>query len=106
VKQAYGVEVIADAGIDQLKDLDSFAAQVAAMDIVVSTSNTTAHMAAALGKPTLILLHHGISPHWYWTRNGEATPWYPTARLLRQPKSGDWRSLAENVAAELKQRLS
>jgi tetratricopeptide (TPR) repeat protein len=106
VKQAHGVEVIADAAIDQMKDLDAFAAQVAAMDVVVSTSNTTAHMAAALGKPTLILLHHGISPHWYWTRNGETTPWYPTARLLRQPKSGDWGSLAENVAAELKQRFS
>jgi hypothetical protein len=79
---------------------------VAAVDVVVSTSNTTAHMAAALGKPTLILLHHGISPHWYWTRNGETTPWYPTARLLRQPQTGDWHSLAESVAAELKQRVS
>lgn len=106
LKQAHGVEVIADPAIDQLRDLDAFAAQVAAMDVVVSTSNTTAHMAAALGKPTLILLHHGISPHWYWTRNGETTPWYPTARLLRQAKTGDWQSLAEKVAAELQQRLS
>lgn len=106
VKQAYGIEVIADPAVDQMKDLDAFAAQVAAMDVVVSTSNTTAHMAAALGKPTLILLHHGISPHWYWTRDGETTPWYPTARLLRQPKAGDWHSLAESVAAELKRRFS
>lgn len=106
LKQAHGVDVIADPAIDQLKDLDAFAAQVAAMDIVVSTSNTTAHMAAALGKPTLVLLHHGISPHWYWTRNGDTTPWYPTARLLRQPKAGDWHSLAETTATELKQRFS
>jgi tetratricopeptide (TPR) repeat protein len=106
LKQVHKVDLIADPNIDQMKDLDAFAAQVAAMDMVVSTSNTTAHMAAALGKPTLVLLHHGISPHWYWTRNGEATPWYPTARLLRQPKSGDWHSLAESVATELKQRFS
>jgi tetratricopeptide (TPR) repeat protein len=106
LKQVHNVDLIADRDIDQMKDLDAFAAQVAAMDMVVSTSNTTAHMAAALGKPTLVLLHHGISPHWYWTRNGETTPWYPTARLLRQPKSGDWHSLAESVAAELKQRFS
>jgi len=106
LNQAHGVDVIADPAIDQLKDLDAFAAQVAAMDVVVSTSNTTAHMAAALGKPTLILLHHGISPHWYWTRNGETTPWYPTARLLRQSKAGDWKNLAEAAAAELKQRFS
>lgn len=106
LKQVHNVDLIADPDIDQMKDLDAFAAQVAAMDMVVSTSNTTAHMAAALGKPTFVLLHHGISPHWYWTRNGETTPWYPTARLLRQPKSGDWHSLAESVAAELKQRFS
>ncbi|MEK9968971.1 MAG: tetratricopeptide repeat protein [Ferrovibrio sp.] len=106
LKQAIGTDVVADPDIDQMKDLDAFAAQVAAMDVVVSTSNTTAHMAAALGKPTLVLLHHGISPHWYWTRNGDTTPWYPTARLLRQPKAGDWQSLAESVAAELKQRFT
>lgn len=105
LKQAYGVELLADPAINQMKDLDAFAAQVAAMDMVISTSNTTAHMAAALGKPTLVLLHHGISPHWYWTRDGETTPWYPTARLLRQPRAGDWQSLAETVAAELKRGL-
>ncbi len=105
LKKAHDVDVIADPAINQMKDLDAFAAQVAAMDMVISTSNTTAHMAAALGKPTLVLLHHGISPHWYWTRNGETTPWYPTARLLRQPAAGDWHSLAETVAAELKLRF-
>lgn len=105
LKKATGVEVIADPTIDQMKDLDAFAAQVAAMDAVISTSNTTAHMAAALGKPTLVLLHHGISPHWYWTRDNDTTPWYPTAKLLRQPKAGDWKSLAETVAAELKLRF-
>jgi tetratricopeptide (TPR) repeat protein len=106
LKQVHNVDLIVDPTVDQMKDLDAFAAQVAAMDIVVSTSNTTAHMAAALGKPTLVLLHHGISPHWYWTRSGDTTPWYPTARLLRQPRTGDWHSLAETVATELKQRFT
>jgi tetratricopeptide (TPR) repeat protein len=105
LKRRHNVDLIADPAIDQMKDLDAFAAQVAAMDMVVSTSNTTAHMAAALGKPTFVLLHHGISPHWYWTRDGETTPWYPTTRLLRQPRAGDWHSLAETVATELKRRL-
>lgn len=101
LKAAHGVDLLHDPAIDQLKDLDGFAAQVAAMDMVISTSNTTAHMAAALGKPTWLLLHKGISPHWYWTLDGSTTPWYPTARLWRQSVVNDWRGLAENVAAEL-----
>lgn len=101
LKTACGTDILHDPAIDQLKDLDGFAAQVAAMDMVISTSNTTAHMAAALGKPTWVLLHKGISPHWYWGLEGAATPWYPTARLMRQENGADWRGLADKVAAEL-----
>lgn len=105
LKAACGVDLLVDPEIDQLKDLDAFAAQVAALDLVIATSNTTAHMAAALGKPTWILLHKGISPHWYWGLEGDHTPWYPTARLWRQQTANDWRGLAESVAAELKRQL-
>ena len=101
---ACGAEILHDPAIDQLQDLDAFAAQVAAMDLVITTSNTTAHMAAALGKPVWVLLHKGISPHWYWGRDGAATPWYPTARLFRQQAAGDWAGLAAEVAAELKRQ--
>lgn len=97
----HNVSLLYDPAIDQLKDLDGFAAQVAAMDMVISTSNTTAHMAAALGKPTWLMLHKGVSPHWYWTREGSTTPWYPTARLWRQQTAGDWTGLAQIIAAEL-----
>jgi hypothetical protein len=71
------------------------------MDMVVTTSNTTAHMAGALGKPTWLLLHKGISPHWYWGRDGETTPWYPSLHLLRQAMDGDWFSPALRAGAEL-----
>lgn len=101
LKAAHGIELFHDPAIDQLKDLEGFAAQVAALDMVISTSNTTAHMAAALGKPTWLMLHKGISPHWYWTRDGATTPWYPTARLWRQQAANDWTGLAEIIAAEL-----
>jgi tetratricopeptide (TPR) repeat protein len=105
LKTACGTDLLYDTEIDQLKDLDAFAAQVAALDMVISTSNTTAHMAAALGKPTWLLLHKGISPHWYWTLDAATTPWYPTARLFRQPARNDWRGLAKIVAAELPRTL-
>lgn len=101
LKAAHGIELFHDPAIDQLKDLEGFAAQVAALDLVISTSNTTAHMAAALGKPTWVMLHKGLSPHWYWTRDGATTPWYPTARLWRQQAANDWTGLAGIIAAEL-----
>jgi len=105
LKTKHGVDLLHDATIDQFKDLDGFAAQVAALDMVISTSNTTAHMAAAVGKPTWLMLHKGISPHWYWTRDGATTPWYPTARLWRQQAANDWSGLAEIIAAELPKAL-
>src|SRR3546814_16287090 len=83
-----------------MQDLDGFAAQVAAMDMVITTSNTTAHMAGALGRPTWVMLHQGISPHWYWGRDGETTPWYPSLRLLRQPVDGHRFTPAPQAAAE------
>lgn len=102
LKASAGIDLLYDPGIDQLQDLDGFAAQVAAMDAVVTTSNTTAHMAGALGKPTWVLLHNGISPHWYWGRDGETTPWYPTLTLLRQSVEGDWFSPALRAGAALR----
>jgi hypothetical protein len=105
LKDSAGIDLLFDPEIDQLQDLDGFAAQVAAMDMVVTTSNTTAHMAGALGKPTWLLLHKGYSPHWYWGRGDETTPWYPSLRLLRQAVDGDWFSPALRVASELPSRL-
>lgn len=105
LRAATGTNLLADPNIDQMADLDAFAAQVAAMDLVISTSNTTAHMAAALGKPTWVMLHRGLSPHWYWTFDGSTTPWYPTARLWRQETRNDWAGLAATIAAELQTRF-
>ncbi|MBF0127972.1 MAG: tetratricopeptide repeat protein, partial [Magnetococcales bacterium] len=76
-----GIGILHDDAIDQMTDLDSFAAQVAAMDCVVTISNTTAHMAGALGVPTLLLLWRG--PLWYWAADREDCLWYPSVRIFR-----------------------
>lgn len=66
-----------DAAIDPATDLDGFAAQVAALDLVVSSSNTTVHMAGALGIPAWTMLHRGppITP--YWIGGIDASPGIP-----------------------------
>ena len=76
--------------IDSFNDIDGLAALIEACDIVVSVSNTTVHLAGALGKPTLVMLPYALGRIWYWHEKGERSPWYPSCRLLRQTAAGDW----------------
>ena len=77
------------------------AALVANLDVVVSVDTATAHLAAALGKPTWIMLNN-YAPCWRWLLNRDDTPWYATARLFRQPRMGDWASVVEKIKLHLK----
>lgn len=93
---ASGVTLIHDPTVDQLIDMDRFAAQVAAMDAVVTISVTGAHLAGALGVPTTILLDD--KPHLAWPVEGEESPWYPQTRLVRQ-SGKPWREVIASLAA-------
>ena len=86
--------------IDNKDDIDALAALVSACDLVITVSNSTAHLAAALGKPVVILLAHH-TPLWYWHLGSLSSPWYPTATLLRQPTPGDWDPVVATAARML-----
>jgi len=73
------------------------------MDIVITIDNSTAHLAAALGVPTWLLVP--FAPDWRWLLNGDRSPWYPTVRLFRQPSPGDWRSVMQQVEDALDSKL-
>ena len=77
------------------------AALVANLDVVVSVDTATAHLAAALGKPTWIMLNN-YAPCWRWLLNRDDTPWYATARLFRQPQMGDWATVVERIRLHLR----
>jgi hypothetical protein len=96
---AAGAPLLIDREVDQLTDIDGFAAQVAAMDLIVTIDNSTAHLAAALGVPTWLLLP--FAPDWRWLVTGDVSPWYPPIRLFRQTGIGDWHSVLERVASAL-----
>ena len=82
-------------GSSKEKDLAETAALVATMDLVITTDTCIAHLAGAMGKPVWILLPH--LSDWRWMQETETTPWYPTARLIRQKAPGDWAEVTERV---------
>ncbi len=96
-----GVRIVSDPSIDPLINLDGFAAQVAAMDLVISTSSASAHMAGALGKPVWTLLPVGVGSLWHWFLAREDSPWYPSMRLFRQPQRRTWRPVIDAVSSAL-----
>jgi Tfp pilus assembly protein PilF len=106
VRSETGVTIYADPGIDSMRDLDAFAAQVRAMDLVISTSNTTVHFAGAQNVPCWTLLPSGPGALWYWFTGREDSPWYPSMRLFRRRPDQQWRDLLARVASALAARLA
>ena len=82
-----------------LGDYADFAALVSRLDLVISVDAGPAHLAGALGKPVWILLP--FTPDWPWQLGRNITPWYPTARLYRQAKPGDWLEVVARITADL-----
>lgn len=80
-----GLPLYRDPHVDITRDIDASAALAAAMDRVVSGSNTMAHLAGALGLPTELRLTGNRYVLWYWGYAGDGTPWYPSMRICRGP---------------------
>lgn len=86
-----GVTVHRMPGVDLREDLEGVAAIIASCDLIVTISNTVAHMAGAIGRPTLLLLPRVAGRIWYWSEVDGRSLWYPSVRILRQSIQGDWR---------------
>jgi tetratricopeptide (TPR) repeat protein len=84
---------------DELSDFADTAAVLAFTDLVISVDSAVAHLAGAMGRPVWIVLP--FSPDWRWMLAREDSPWYPTARLFRQPAIGDWESVLARLRLEL-----
>lgn len=82
-----------------LEDMADLAALMGALDLVISVDTSVCHLAGALGKPVWVLLHAG--PDFRWLMGREDSPWYPTARLFRQQRLGDWGPVIARVRAAL-----
>ncbi|MDZ4129419.1 MAG: hypothetical protein U1E02_35420, partial [Hydrogenophaga sp.] len=69
------------------------------LDLVLTIDTSIAHLAGALGVPTWTMLRQ--SADWRWFIEREDSPWYPTMRLFRQKKEGDWDAVIQNIINEL-----
>ena len=85
---------------DDLEDFADTAGLVDNLDLVISACTSVAHLAGAMGKPVWILLPYNAD--WRWLLDREDSPWYPDARLFRQPAIGDWAGVMVNVIAGLR----
>jgi tetratricopeptide (TPR) repeat protein len=86
---------------DAFRDFADTAAVLALLDVVVSVDTAVAHLAGALGKPVVILVPYAAD--FRWLRGRDDSPWYPTAKLFRQPAFGDWDSVIVRLHDELQQ---
>jgi tetratricopeptide (TPR) repeat protein len=86
-----------------LGDFTDTAALAAEMDLIVSVDTALAHLAGALGLPVWVLLQKGAD--FRWLRQRADSPWYPTARLFRQSRAGEWQDVLTEVNAALRERF-
>jgi hypothetical protein len=92
--------------IDNFNDIDGLASLIAACDLVVTVSNTTAHLAGALGKETYVLVPYGQARMWYWFHDRTDNPFYPDIKIHRQTRTHDWASLMAPVVEEIARRAA
>ena len=89
---------------DAVVDLDDFAAQIEALDLVISVANTTVHFAGALNKDVWTLAP--AQPSWRWQLERNDSPWYPSMRILRQGWDEPWSAVLGRAAADLDDLLA
>ena len=87
-----------------INDFQDTAAIMMSLDLVLSCDTSIAHLAGALGKPIWVLLP--FNPDWRWLLDRSDSPWYPTARLFRQTRRGEWSTVIDDICAELEKVVS
>ena len=103
-KSQTGITIYDWKDADPLKNLDNFAAQIKALDLVISIDNSTVHFSGALGVKTFIMLP--FNQDWRWAEDRNDSYWYPNMiQLFRQKEDSMWDDVIQNVVGALGQKL-
>jgi hypothetical protein len=84
----------------EIATFEDTAAILAIADLLISVDSSPAHLAGALNRPAWVLLP--FVPDWRWLLARPDSPWYPNHRLFRQPTTGDWQSVIQDIAKTLR----
>ncbi|MHC4532634.1 MAG: tetratricopeptide repeat protein [Planctomycetota bacterium] len=88
----------------EFEDFADTAAAIENLDMVISVDTSVLHLAGAMGKPAWALLP--FSPDWRWMLDRMDSPWYPTMKLFRQKKWGQWEPVVQDIAEELRTKAT
>ena len=80
-----------------IQDMADTAGLLDHMDLVISVDTAVSHLAGAMGRPTWIMLNR-YATDWRWLLDRNDSPWYPSARLFRQPELHDWRPVIDDIS--------
>lgn len=105
IKNDLGVNIEIIEDVNLYDDIDGLASILSECNIVITTSNSTAHLAGALGIETLLLLPSGNSRFWYWHDIDNISHWYPSINVFKQENQGDWSKPIHDVKLYLEGRF-
>jgi tetratricopeptide (TPR) repeat protein len=99
-EKKYGIKIQSLKSLDKYNDLEGIFSLIDCCDIVVTIDNSIAHFSGALGKKTFLMLPFGVGSIWYW-HDDDISSWYPSIKIYRQSKSGDWHEVIKKIAKDL-----
>ena len=98
-RAVFGSLPLRNHGAEALGDFGNTGALMTLMDLIITVDTVFGHLGGALGLPTWVM--EAWAPHWPWMMDRSDSPWYPTVRLFRQPRIGDWSSAMVDIARAL-----
>jgi ADP-heptose:LPS heptosyltransferase len=101
LRESHGIEI--SHWSEAIDDYDETAALVAALDLTLTVCTAIAHLAGALGRPLWVMAP--TNAEWRYGRSGDTMAWYPSARIFRQTRAGDWNDVIARVEHELAQNV-
>ena len=101
LEKNYGAKLTTIDGINLFDNIDGLLSIIEACDLIVTTSNLTAHLAGALGKTTFLLVPYSAGRIWYWHEEMTSS-WYPSIYLYSQGQNLEWNGAIKDIASRLK----
>jgi len=102
--EEHGQSLYSVPEIDIFNDIDGVLSIISACDLVITTSNSTAHLAGALGKEALLLVPYSVGKFWYWHDIDGFSLWYPSVRVFQQKTQGDWATPIHEMKSYLEKK--